>query len=92
MGTRHEHWPGRAFWDGYRTVLGAARIKPEKAKWYFLRVEQYFKAHPSVALSAHEADHVQHWFEQKRRAGYLTRRSARSTPLTTLATEIPLQT
>lgn len=72
MGTRHEHWPDGAFWDGYLTVLGAARIKPEKAKWYFRRIEQYLEAHPSVALSGHEADHVQHWFEQKRRAGYLT--------------------
>ena len=71
MGTWHEHWPDRAFWDGYLSVLGAARINPENAKWYFLRVEQYFKAHPSVALSAHEADHVQHWFEQKRRMGSL---------------------
>ena len=67
MGTRHEHWPDKAFWDGYLSVLGAARIKPANARWYFLRIEQYFKAHPSVALSAHEADHVQHWFEQKHR-------------------------
>ena len=72
MGTRHEHWPDRSFWDGYLSVLGAARVKPENAKWYFLRVEQYFKAHPNVALSAHEADHVQRWFEQKHRAGNLT--------------------
>ena len=71
MGTRHEHWPDRAFWDGYLSALGAAHIKPENAQWYFLRVEQYFKAHPRVALSAHEADHVQHWFEQKRRMGNL---------------------
>ena len=71
MGTRHEHWPDRAFWDGYLSVLGAARIKPANAKWYFLRVEQYFKAHPNVALSAHEANHIQRWFEQIRRAGYL---------------------
>ena len=71
MGTRHAQWPDRAFWDGYLTVLGAARIKPEKAKWYFLRIEQYFRAHPSVALSAHEADHVHHWFEQERRVGNL---------------------
>ena len=71
MGLRHEHWPDRAFWDGYLSVLSAARIKPDKTKWYFLRVEQYFKAHPRVSLSAHEADHVQHWFEQKRRTGGL---------------------
>ena len=71
MGSRHEHWPDRAFWDGYLSVLGAARIKPESAKWYVIRVEQYFKAHPSVALSAHEAVHVQHWLDQKRRMGSL---------------------
>ena len=72
MGIQHAQWPDRAFWDGYLAVLGAAGIKPEKAKWYVHRVERYLKVHPNLAVSDHEADHVHRWFERKRREADVT--------------------
>lgn len=72
MGIQHAQCPDRAFWDGYLAVLGAAGIKPEKAKWYVHRVERYLKVHPNLAVSDHEADHVHRWFERKRREADVT--------------------
>jgi integron integrase len=72
MGKRHENWPDDSFWNRYLAALGAVRIKSDRARWYFRRVEQYLEAHPKLALSDHEAGHVQHWLEQKRRARFFT--------------------
>ena len=48
MGAHGIRLPERAFWDRYLTLLQAAGIKPDQARWYVLRVEQYLKAHPDL--------------------------------------------
>lgn len=66
MGRRHENWPDGAFWERYLAALDSVRVRPEKARWYLRRVEQYLAAHPRVAWPHHEAAHVQQWLEQNR--------------------------
>ena len=63
MGAQGIRLPDRAFWDRYLTLLQAAGIKPDQARWYVLRVEQYLKAHPDLALADHGPEHLGGWFE-----------------------------
>ncbi len=63
MGAHGIRLPERAFWDRYLTLLQAAGIKPDHARWYVLRVEQYLKAHPDLALADHGPEHLSGWFE-----------------------------
>ena len=58
MGAQGIRLPGRAFRDRYLTLLQAAGIKPDQARWYVLRVEQYLKAHPDLALADHGPEHL----------------------------------
>ena len=58
MGAQGIRLPDRAFWDRYLTLLQAAGIKPDQARWYVLRVEQYLKAHPDLALADHGPEHL----------------------------------
>ena len=63
MGAQGIRLPDRAFWDRYLTLLQAAGIKPDQTRWYVLRVEQYLKAHPDLALADHGPEHLGGWFE-----------------------------
>ena len=58
MGAQGIRLPDQAFWDRYFTLLQAAGIKPDQARWYVLRVEQYLKAHPDLALADHGPEHL----------------------------------
>ena len=54
--------PDRAFRDRYLTLLQAAGIKPDQARWHVLRVEQYLKIYSNLALAGHGPEHLG-WFE-----------------------------
>ncbi len=63
MGAQGIRLPDRAFRDRYLTLLQAAGIKPDQARWHVLRVEQYLKIYSNLALADHGPEHLVCSFE-----------------------------
>ena len=56
MGAQGIRLPDRAFWDRYLTLLQAAGIKPDQARWYVLRVEQHTRTDKRPAVGNGASD------------------------------------